>query len=56
MASLEEAPQDWKCWFSSDEPEHATLPGQFVFVQVFLRFATLRKKNTLNVLIKKSMG
>ncbi len=36
MASFEQYPRDWNLWFTSTEPENATLPGLYVFWQVFL--------------------
>lgn len=33
MASFEQYPRDWHLWFTSAEPERATLPGLHVLVK-----------------------
>lgn len=48
MASFEQYPRDWSLWFTSAEPENATLPGPYVSWEVFsFFFGTLLLKPIL---------
>lgn len=47
MASFEQYPRDWNLWFTSTEPENATLPG--VWWQDFSFFCSVLLKKTLPV-------
>lgn len=52
MVSFEQYPRDWNLWFTSAEPENATLPGLFMLVEVcywtkFFPPGTIKLKCTL---------
>lgn len=36
MTSFEQYPRDWNLWFTSPEPESATLPGLYMLIEIVL--------------------